>query len=495
MNLMFVDDEPLVRQGLQSLVDWRAYGFTVAAEAGDGQEALEKILALRPDIVLLDIKMPGLSGVECMRRAREAGFHGKFILLTGYADFEYARDAIRCGATDYLLKPVDEGELLRAVLKAEETLLLDNVVELYGSQSLSQLRASILEGLLRGAVDRDAESVGLCRRGEPFRLLLLSCRPERAAADRAALCRALPVDCPMANMERCTVALLSGREVIAARERVAAAVFAKDPEAGLFLSDTGTRPEDLRPRYRQTMELLENAWFFRSAAPAICDARAFAAYLGKTQPPPDRRETAQRLFRVLDAQNLDDLDREMEVLLSLLRGRGLNPRDTRAFLLGLYREANRHLRDFFSGVSLGEEGIVRIGAAACLEEAVEALRQALRRVLQNSARLDAGTADVCRRVLHLMETRYAQALKLKDLARELGYDSAYLGKLLKAETGLSFNAYLERIRLEHAKAFLRQGMSVSEAAQRCGFASVEYFSNTFRKAVGCSPSRYRAQAR
>ena len=109
MNLMFVDDEPLVRQGLQSLVDWRAYGFTVAAEAGDGQEALEKILALRPDIVLLDIKMPGLSGVECMRRAREAGFHGKFILLTGYADFEYARDAIRCGATDYLLKPVDEG--------------------------------------------------------------------------------------------------------------------------------------------------------------------------------------------------------------------------------------------------------------------------------------------------------------------------------------------------------------------------------------------------
>ena len=89
----------------------------------------------------------------------------------------------------------------------------------------------------------------------------------------------------------------------------------------------------------------------------------------KTQPPPDRRETAQRLFRVLDAQNLDDLDREMEVLLSLLRGRGLNPRDTRAFLLGLYREANRHLRDFFSGVSLGEEGIVRIGAAACLEEA------------------------------------------------------------------------------------------------------------------------------
>lgn len=108
-----------------------------------------------------------MSGVEVMRRAREAGFRGKFILLTGYAEFAYARAAIRCGATDYLLKPVDEEELLRAVHRAEAELLLDNVVELYGSQSTSQLRASLLEGVLRGhaVAAREIEAAGLCRRG------------------------------------------------------------------------------------------------------------------------------------------------------------------------------------------------------------------------------------------------------------------------------------------------------------------------------------------
>lgn len=83
-------------------------------------------------------------------------------------------------------------------------------------------------------------------------------------------------------------------------------------------------------------------------------------------------------------------------------------------------------------------------------------------------------------------------MRLKDLAQELGYDSAYLGKLLKSETGLSFNAYLEQIRLEHARAFLTQGLSVGDTAQKCGFSSIEYFSNTFRKAVGCSPSQYKS---
>lgn len=76
----------------------------------------------------------------------------------------------------------------------------------------------------------------------------------------------------------------------------------------------------------------------------------------------------------------------------------------------------------------------------------------------------------------------------------LGYDSAYLGKLLKAETGLSFNAYLEKVRLQHARRFLLEGLSVGEVAQRCGFGSVEYFSNKFRRAEGCSPSRYRQEA-
>lgn len=83
MNLMIIDDEPLVRQGLQSLIDWNSYGFTVLTEAGNGEEGLEKVLRLSPDIVLLDIRMPGLSGVELMRRAREEGFRGRFILLTG----------------------------------------------------------------------------------------------------------------------------------------------------------------------------------------------------------------------------------------------------------------------------------------------------------------------------------------------------------------------------------------------------------------------------
>ena len=132
MNLMIIDDEPLVRQGLQSLIDWNSYGFTVLTEAGNGEEGLEKVLRLSPDIVLLDIRMPGLSGVELMRRAREEGFRGRFILLTGYADFEYAREGIKYGATDYLLKPVDPDELEASIRRAMRQIETERKLEALG---------------------------------------------------------------------------------------------------------------------------------------------------------------------------------------------------------------------------------------------------------------------------------------------------------------------------------------------------------------------------
>ena len=164
----------------------------------------------------------------------------------------------------------------------------------------------------------------------------------------------------MANWERCLVVLLRGREAIAARTRAAEAVLALDPEAALFLSDTGTQPEELRERFRQARLLLDNAWFYCRASQPLCDAREFSALLGPAQPPPDRKEAGRKLRRALDALDLCAVDQDLDALLVLLWGRGLSPREARAFLLGLYREANRHLQNFFSGVTLGEEGILRM---------------------------------------------------------------------------------------------------------------------------------------
>lgn len=288
MNLMIIDDEPLVRQGLQSLIDWNSYGFTVLTEAGNGEEGLEKVLRLLPDIVLLDIRMPGLSGVELMRRAREEGFRGRFILLTGYADFEYAREGIKYGATDYLLKPVDEEELLQAVLKAEQSLLLENVMEIYGDQTLSQLRASLLEGLLLGRLPVAGTRLGLGAEGQPFKLVLIACAKEKIPQVCAALRETLGNACLHCALERRVAAVLPGPLGHRGPREGGRAVTARDPEALLFLSPATEQAALLPSLYAQCAELADDSWFFRRPGALEFDCRELQAY-GPEEPPGRRR--------------------------------------------------------------------------------------------------------------------------------------------------------------------------------------------------------------
>ena len=110
-RLMIADDEQSIRNGLKLLIDWESLGFTICGEAGDGDTALGLIRSQKPDAVIIDIKMPGLSGLSVIEEARKSGLHTRFVILSGYSDFKYAQDAVKLGVLRYLTKPVDEDEL------------------------------------------------------------------------------------------------------------------------------------------------------------------------------------------------------------------------------------------------------------------------------------------------------------------------------------------------------------------------------------------------
>ena len=119
MKILIADDEISIRQLIKKLIDPSA-PLQIVGEAADGNSAYEMIQEKKPDIVITDIRMPGLNGVELMRKARENGIKVDFILVSGYRDFEYARSAVQLGALDYLLKPINREELNRVLEKARK---------------------------------------------------------------------------------------------------------------------------------------------------------------------------------------------------------------------------------------------------------------------------------------------------------------------------------------------------------------------------------------
>lgn len=115
MKVVVVEDEELVRRGIVLAVDWAAVDCVVVGEASNGEEGLDVIRRYQPDLVVTDIKMPRMDGLEMVRRLREEGNGARVIILTAYSDFAYAQSAVKLGAVDYLLKPFHDGELEDAV--------------------------------------------------------------------------------------------------------------------------------------------------------------------------------------------------------------------------------------------------------------------------------------------------------------------------------------------------------------------------------------------
>ncbi|MCR5640283.1 MAG: response regulator [Lachnospiraceae bacterium] len=115
-KIVVIDDEKLVRQGIVLEIDWNAVGGSVVGEAENGREGLEVIRRLQPDLIVCDIRMPDMDGLEMLRILREEdGNMVPIIFLTAYGDFKYTQQAIRYGANDYLLKPFRDGDLEQAV--------------------------------------------------------------------------------------------------------------------------------------------------------------------------------------------------------------------------------------------------------------------------------------------------------------------------------------------------------------------------------------------
>lgn len=129
LRVLIVEDEDIIRKGIAYTMDWMSMGCVIVGEASNGKEGIEKILELEPDIVLADIMMPYVDGIEMIRQTKDK-VHYKSVILTSYAEFSYAKQAIDLKVSDYLMKPVEEEDIRQVVDKIAAELQKEKEIEL-----------------------------------------------------------------------------------------------------------------------------------------------------------------------------------------------------------------------------------------------------------------------------------------------------------------------------------------------------------------------------
>jgi two-component system, response regulator YesN len=155
-QIVFAEDEKALRDNICSVIDWQKYDFNIAATASDGEEALQAVRRCRPDVLIADIRMPFMDGLELSRQAKKLLPSIKIIILSGFMEFSYAQEAIRIGVQEYIVKPVTPVKLIRILIKLNEQLQEENEHQAHVSQLVNDLRNA--ESLLQTSPGGDLYS-------------------------------------------------------------------------------------------------------------------------------------------------------------------------------------------------------------------------------------------------------------------------------------------------------------------------------------------------
>lgn len=516
-KVILVDDEVFARKGLRVLIPWQDLGYTIVAEASDGEEALKLIEDIQPDLVVTDIRMPVIDGLKLINLVKEERLsQAKFIVITGYNDFAYAQQSLRYGVEDIILKPIDEDEMI-------ETLKRLSVKLEQSSKQKEAIRernaVDLLDQLLQGNLDqkRNEELVlelGLCKGGHEYRYLLV----ERNNAPEEEQQQAI------ANLEKLKLAALTflssppdmiihdrgsyafgmflhsgllgpyshSWERLADRLIRELAVCADEAQLQLYAGIPFRKPEQLKASYESTREATLRKL-------ALGDQKiifAEEAMLLTLQYKDADAQLADILIDKLEENDLAAVKQTVDAAFHSFQYDRLAGQSVNAFLskcvLSIAGIISRmdgqesHLRSMKPILDWTLRPMTAAGVKGLFLDFIEESAEYL-----SELRCEKASGGIHKIKLYI-DANYRENMSLKSIAKRFFMNPVYLGQLFKKTYQVYFNDYVLGLRVQEAKRLLRQtDCKVYEIAAKVGFSNADYFVTQFEKVEGKTPTEYK----
>jgi two-component system response regulator YesN len=501
LRIAIIDDEFYFRNALKINMPWAENGMAIVGDANDGQSGLKLILEQRPDVAIVDINMPILSGLELIQRAQEAGSECRYVILSGYDEFKYAQRAVSLGVSNYALKPVDFRELMQVLLREKEKLekerrSRDKVGELMRRAQKLQLDRSFCD--LVNAQLPKTEMGPLREMFNQYRrhcVALFAARDQLNAGDADGLRDLLlEANLPMrflvfvdANNRLAVVAdARSGDEMnmLVAEMSRRMQARAGRPEVGMGRAYEGF--EHICLSYNEARIALKNHFIYSelscaSAANSSATVTLDAKNRLKSEVLSGRPEAAQdTLNEIYNA--LYDRQASFDVLV-------LSALELTALMIGILNQQDADTDGILSGdVALIDrmEGFRSVWAFR--DWTCELYNEAMRRLEAQKSSL----GGVSQRVIHYIQENLGDSrLSVNRIAEKLFLNYSYICVSFKKDTGHTINEYISKERMAKARRMFEQGaLNIACVARDVGYEDANYFSKCFRKSAGITPSEY-----
>lgn len=523
-TMVVIDDIRAVVNGISRDMDWSGLGIEIVGTASSGEEGLALVKEKLPDIIVTDIRMPRLSGIEMMRELRPQLPQAKFIFISGYSDFDHAQDALRLGAFDYVLKPFTPKQLAEVVGKAAQELEADR----QQSEQLSDMQQKLRESMpllrqeyLSLLVRFSARPETLQKRWEflqmemqpsPLAVVVLEIdhfvqKSENISVNDAELLRFA-----VQNIVEETVLRLA--KGIVFRESVHRFVLIVNTGGGVSMLGIAEECRENVERYskctvsagvsRTVQELEELPVAYQQAVEAL----TYTFYTGGNsvffwehitqRPEVLPRPNADMEKELVYALRSGNAAQAEKLLLALLETAGKtenlpSPDSAKALcveLAALIRNAVPELTE-----SSELTGLMKTltSPRAVLSDLRESLKMLCRlSCAQVQSRLQFSAQETVQTAIRYIRDHLHLNLMVGDYAAHVHLSTSYFSNLFKKVTGLSVGAFVIQAKMEQAKLLLAGDQPILEIAESLGYEERSYFSDVFKKTTGLTPSEFRA---
>ncbi|MDQ0885589.1 two-component system response regulator YesN [Paenibacillus sp. V4I9] len=530
MKILIVDDEEAIHEQLKACIPAQQLGWEIVGDAYHGEEACLMVEQYLPDIVITDIKMPLLDGLSFMEWMKRGQFTGKVIVLSGYGDFQYSRPAFLLDAFDYLLKPLQEVELIRTLSRAVEQLALDSnrrIEQINEKAVLNQgivlMRDELLSQIVAGRIK---DEIDIFVRAEQLYLAL----PEYKY--HTLVIHLIDLDEHIQDRYRGdrSIFYFAARNILEEiLQEQGGTVFRNLHKSNEFVAvceAKGTFYDVMKWARRIHLSLTTclrvRALIGISVQKQRIDALTTAYFEGVHAMETIRFGTQETIVRYGEepdkAGQVESREwKELQVLLECLVDTGTI--DSEAGLLRKLEEAlhqqamaTMSLQDFKQAATLLVDKIAHASHRSeqiplWLQEArtgvqelkVNQVQRLLRSIMDqllksvtNNHKMKSGK-QLIYSIKQYVEDNY-QSVNLESIARHFYLNKNYFCSMFKSVTGENFSDYLTKVRMDQAKLLLASsGLTSYEIAERVGYQDQRYFSKVFRKTTGLLPKQYRAQ--
>ena len=498
IKVLIIDDEPLVRMGMRSIIAWEEHGFKIVGEAGNGVQGLEKIRECEPDLVLIDIMMPQMDGLTVIKEAKKRGFWGKFIILSCVSEIEYLQKAIRAGVSSYVLKSsVNPQEILDTVKEASEELVKnkessEEIKNYYGEDAKHFALREFLNLILKKVlVDEEEIEQKMQIFGFPdgaYAYLLVCSVQERGKDAKGVAYRMRPVGVSMmeeywgtcfVSYEDYLVSFLAAQslkdaEGLALRLQASARQYF-DAALIVKIQKVDTSKWDIAEHYELAKQDLQKS-FFESGELNVdkeyIPATEFASYA--------KLSAALEMIKNMLPRSRTVTEYEAKkIYASAVEYVVLN------FELGGQEEIRQELQgcdtimDYYERLHSFEE--VHRETLRILKKYYELAEQ------KGYTEYEDELTDSMIKFIH---SHCNSKISTRDVAEYVHFSVDYTCKYFKRNTRTNLTDYILKLKVHRSRKELMEGKSMAEIAELYGFSSDGHYLKVFKKYEGITPGAY-----